>query len=203
MTKRRQTYIVFSVLAIVNILFMPVFEVWGGLFPSDRELYFLDVITIFFEGYYWYSPSESWNMWIVQLTTFILLPSIAMLVGAIINNRKVFGASALAGVILEGRILINYIIQEGIESLLDIEDCSISIGSWIAILLFSLAFICSLSDSDCTVSVSEECNVNLIETKEENNESSLKFCSQCGDSISDDYVFCIKCGMKINREKGE
>ena len=73
-----------SVLAILNVIFSPLYDVWGGLFPVSPDSNFWDVITGQCE------PDE----WVFVLTLVIGIPSFIMLVLSAAQKAKaakVFG----------------------------------------------------------------------------------------------------------------
>lgn len=202
MNKRIQPVLVItSVFALLNVMIMPIFETWSGLFPEDREFMFLDVIEAFFKGYYYYRSWTAWEMWVVQLTVFIFFPSLIMLFSALFKNRILFIISSLSGIILEGKVLIDYAIQNDLDELFDFDDGNISIGTWIALSVFIFAFIVTLcnktvkypmvtnENSDSVNIVTE--NVKLHNAKVEN------YCPNCGNKINNQNSFCGNCGLKL------
>lgn len=204
LNKKQVVCIIISVFALLNVVTMPIFEVWGGLFPSDREFWFFDVIVSFFKGYYYYTSWDAWDMWVVKLTVFIFFPSLLMLVFSFVGKKLVFRISALIGLFLESAILVLYTTQEGLEELLDFDDGSVSIGTWIALIVFIIAFVISFSDfeSNCCsvlqVQQSAETVVSGVSVSE--TKTNGCYCSKCGNLLNSDYAYCDNCGFKINRE---
>lgn len=132
--------IMLSVFALLNVMLVPIFNVWGGLIPEDVDENFLDVLNLFFEG------TDNWRLWIVQLTMAIFIPSFFMFVMALVGNRPLFILADLIGILLWCVLIYDYINQnEGVEELIDFEDGSISIGTWIAIIIFVVSFFAGLA----------------------------------------------------------
>ncbi|MBQ3004754.1 MAG: hypothetical protein IJD88_02370, partial [Clostridia bacterium] len=80
----RNKLIVFSVLSLLNVMFVPFFDVWGGLFPGDVDDNFFDVI----EGVL--TDGDAWEYWVVQLTMFVFIPTVFMLFSALCRKRGLF-----------------------------------------------------------------------------------------------------------------
>lgn len=136
--KERQSLIVISLLSLLNVMFVPIYNTGGGLFPSYVKYDFIEVIGLIFED------SDNLEMEVVKFTLIILVPSIFMLVAALDGKDKVFFIANIVGnCLLWIRILVlfsHYVPKEGgFQYIFDFETGKISIGVWIAVVLFGVA----------------------------------------------------------------
>ena len=135
--KEKIIMLFFSAVALLNVMFVPIFDVWGGLFPNDVKRDFFDVIDIIVED-----GQEGWQLWVVQLTMIIFIPSICMFVMAFVGSKKGFIIACCVGVIVWTMKIYEYMQKnDGIEELLDFEDGNISIGTWMAFLIYGSALV--------------------------------------------------------------
>lgn len=198
----RPILIMLSVFALLNVMFVPIFDVWGGLFPSDVDRSFFDVIEIVFED------ADDWSLWVVQLTMSIFVPTIFMFIMSLIGNRGLFITSNVIGIVLWFKQIIDYGMEDdGFEDLFDFEDGSISIGTWIAIGIFIISFFVALNSKKKV----EHNATQILPTAEElyseekisvdNNTAHItyvnNFCPNCGAKIDEGIAFCGKCGQKL------
>lgn len=187
--------LIMSILALVNVLFVPIFDVWGGLFPSSPDYNFFDVIEKLVKD------ADNWNMWVVQISVLIAIPSIFMLIFSLTNSRKLCAASAGIGIVLWLKNIIQFIDENEMSEVFDFDDCSISIGTWIAFFLFVAVLIVSL----CIGHKKPVQQTPLTSTYaaggmvEQNNTPaiSVKFCPKCGTAIESGRKFCGKCGNNV------
>lgn len=133
------TLLVLSVLAMVNVVFVPLFDVWGGLFPSNPDDNFFEVVEMLIKD-----ADHNWHLWVVEITVSIFIPCVFMLIFALTGSRKLCAASAGIGILSWLGIMIHYIKENEMSDVFDLDDSSISIGTWIAILLFVVTLIVSL-----------------------------------------------------------
>ena len=111
------TLIILSALALLNVLFVPIFDVWGGLFPSDVEKDFFDIIEILF------NDSDAWDLWSVVLTVSIFVPTLIMFIMSFTGQKWLFLSVNVVGIILWFKQIIDYGMEDdGFEDLLDFED---------------------------------------------------------------------------------
>lgn len=118
--------IVVSVLAILNVMFVPIFDVWGGLFPSDPDSNFWDVIS---------GNCES-NEWVFVFTLTILIPSVLMLLFSILKAKVLARIAGFGGVICLIALLVRFVSEYEVSYLFDFDDGNLCIGLWIGLLLF-------------------------------------------------------------------
>lgn len=204
---RRVKFLIPSILALLNVLFIPTFDVWGGLFPLHPEDNIFDTLGMIFED------SDAFNNWSVIIVLSILIPSIVMLIGAILDNKLIFMISSLAGILLFFKFLIQYVRQYELSELFDFDDGSIAIGTWIAIILFVIAFIIAITSGNKQQQVSttpiyqnsvSPARTNYksqkIQTDNSLNQVSItygSFCPNCGAKQDKQSKFCGKCGFKF------
>ena len=112
----RVPQVVVSVLAVLNVMFVPIFDVWGGLFPSNPDNNFWDVIS---------GNCES-NEWVFIFTLAILIPSGLMLLFSILKTKVL---ARIAG-------FVRFVSEYEVSYLFDFDDGNLCIGLWIGLLLF-------------------------------------------------------------------
>lgn len=123
--------IVVSVLAVLNVMFVPIFDVWGGLFPSNPDSIFWDVIS---------GNCES-NEWVFIFTLTILIPSGLMLLFSILKAKVLARIAGFGGVICLIALLVRFVSEYEFSYLFDFDDGNLCIGLWIGLLLF-IAMAC-------------------------------------------------------------
>lgn len=192
MCKKSQiVLIILSLILILNVMFVPIFDVWGGLFPSEVEDNFFDVIHKVF-----YNDS-AFRYWSVRITISIFIPCVFMLISSIIGNKSFSILTAFLGIAGSLYTVIGYGLEKGFESSYDADSGNISIGSWIAIIIFVISFIAAITAKKET----ENDNVDSISTSnnplEQTSSENRTFCPNCGSELSKTAKFCGKCGLKI------
>ncbi len=193
----RTKKLIFSLLALANVMFVPIFEVWGGLFPQDVDDNFLDVLEYAIEG--------DFSYWVVCFTLAIFIPSFFMLVFSFSDSAKAFRCSAAAGILFVLYWLIRFVAQYEIDYLFDFDDGNISIGTWIGFFLFIIAFIAVHDErkqsyvpvQGQTGNMNVTGNSEVSDNVEVNPAPAKNFCSQCGSKITESAEYCEKCGHKI------
>ncbi len=146
MSKKSQlVLIMLSLISILNVMFVPIFDVWGGLFPSEVEYNFFDVIHKIF-----YNDS-AFRYWSVRITISIFIPCVFMLISSIIGNKPFSILTAFLGIAGSLYTVIGYGSEKGFESSYDADSGNISIGSWIAIIIFVISFIVAIATKKETV----------------------------------------------------
>lgn len=136
--KEKQSLIVISLLSLLNVMFAPIYNTRGGLFPSNVKYNFIEVIGLIFED------SDNLEMEVVKFTLIILVPSIFMLVAALLGKDKLFSIANIVGsCFLWTRIFVLFFhyasIEDGLPYIFSFERGKISIGVWIAVVLFGVA----------------------------------------------------------------
>jgi len=130
-----------SIAIIVNVVFVPMFSHWGGLFPSRSDIYytFPDVIHNINRG-------RIQTMTDV-LSLFTLIPAIVLWISSIAKGKTLSVLSSFCGAGLLFLSLIEYISRYGTRHIHEIvfsKRCVFAIGFWIALLLFVVCFFISV-----------------------------------------------------------
>lgn len=123
--------LIVSVVALINVMFVPIFDVWGGLFPGKPEDNFWDVIS---------GHCDS-DQWVVVFTVAIFVPTVMMLLFSVIKTQKLAKIAGAVGVVWMVIDLIRFVSQYEFDYLFDFDDGNISIGLWIGLGLF-IAMVC-------------------------------------------------------------
>ncbi len=222
--KNRIGYILISVLALVNVISVPFYEVWGGLIPHNPKNNFVSVIKLFLED------PASIELWAVKLTICVFVPSLIMFIFALFGNRILFVTADILGVIFWSAALYDYTANHfNDNNLFNINNTSISIGYWVAIIIYILALIVGFAPNgyknavgqvagshnyssipenadyktsydrgdygDANVNTKERIDNESVLAQEDNDE--FKFCPYCGTKLNGNVRFCGKCGHKL------
>lgn len=192
---RRVKYIILSVLSLLNIVFIPSFDIWSGLIPSDYENTFFGVIEDIF------TDSDALHHWSVIIVLSVFIPSILMLISAVLDKKVLYSISSALGIILWFRTAISYTKQYDIADFFDFDDGSLSIGFWLALILFIVAFIIGVTSKKDHSAVQPINNRKFaVETNNSVNQIVIEkgtFCPNCGNKIDKQSVFCGNCGYKF------
>lgn len=124
--RRDMKQVIVSLLALLNVMFVPLYDVWGGLFPGDVDETFWDVIT---------GQCET-NAWVFVFTIAVFVPTAFMLIFSLAKARRLARLSGAVGLVWMVIDLIRYVNQYEIGYLFEFEDGNFSIGIWIALVLF-------------------------------------------------------------------
>ena len=130
--------IIISILALLNVIFIPIYDVWGGLFPEHPETTFIDAMEAAAEGHFEY--------WVVIFTLIYFIPAICMFFSSFTKSNVAFKTFASLSFVAAIIALLNCIGQqlelfEHLEYVLGPEETSISIGTWIGLFLDFLALV--------------------------------------------------------------
>ena len=118
--------LIVAIIALLNVMFVPIFDVWGGLFPGHVDDNFWDVI---------FGHCDS-DQWVVVFTVAIFVPTFFMVLFSIIRTQKlakISGAVGLAWMVID---LIRFVNQYEFDYLFDFDDGNLCIGLWIGFVLF-------------------------------------------------------------------
>lgn len=192
---RRIKYIILSILSLANIMLVPSFVVWEGLIPSKYENTFFEVVKDVF------ADSDAIHHWSVIIVLSVLIPSVLMLISAALDKKVLYSASSALGIILWVRIAISYIRQYDIGDFFDFDDGSLSIGFWIALIIFIIALIVRIiSKNDYSENHAVKNKKFAVETNNSVNQVMIEkgsFCPNCGSKIDKQSIFCGNCGYKF------
>lgn len=205
--------IVISALALLNVMFVPIFEVWGGLTPDNISFDFFEIMEALSNG------GDCWNRRVVQLTVFIFGPSLFMFAMSLIGQRGLVIASSVAGVVFWFIQIYDYVDRFGVDDLLDFENTSVSIGTWFALALFVIAFFTALGakkkteENNGNYNQSVTSNEYAYETEDipyqnpqqpisqppfpEQSNALNNYCPKCGATLKESASFCGVCGNKL------
>lgn len=192
---RKVKYIIISVLSLLNIVLVPSFTIWQGFIPSYYENTFFGAMEDIFNS------SDAFHYWSVIIILSVFIPSVLMLLTAFFNNKMLFSISSGLGVLLWLRIAISYIHQYDINEFFDFDDGSLSIGFWLAMILFIVAFIIGITSKKEYSSVQFANNKKFtVETNNVINQVVIEhgsFCPNCGNKIDKQSMYCGNCGYKF------
>ena len=172
--------IILSVLSLANVLLAPMYDEGGGMLPSDTEYNFIKVIGVLFleEG--------SLGLWVVHMTVGVFIPAVVMLASSITKIRWLFSIADTAGILVWAYNFFSYAAKHSFTEMLNIDKTDISIGSWIAILLFlisALVLLCSKKKK--------------MEDKPEPKDG---VCPHCGIELRNNSAICPRCGKSLKRD---
>lgn len=195
---RKTKYIILSVLSLLNVMFVPVFDVWGGVFPGKIDYDFFYAINAFF------TDKDSWYEWVVEFSIAIFVSSVFMLIASLLNSKTGFAITSLIGLISELKILASFASQNESYEIIPSDDCSISIGTWTALAIFIISFIVALT-SNKNKGEQHSAPLQAVEVETSNYceqpiQPAIKrgdFCPNCGNKIDKQSVFCGNCGYKF------
>lgn len=191
---RKGSYITLSILSLLNIVFVPTFDIWSGLFPSDYENTFFGAIRDLF------TDSDAIYYWSVVIVLSVFLPCLLMIISAVLDNKVFYSVSSGLGIILWFRTAVSYIKQYGIADFFDFDDGSLSIGFWIALILFVIAFTIGITSKKTVKNKVPIPQLHPVETNYSMNQVVIEhgsFCPNCGNKIDKYTVFCGNCGYKF------
>ena len=132
--------VMLSLALMANILFVPMFSIWGGLFPSGSTHTFVDALDgldRFFGG--------SYRLWPEIFIWSAFVPAVILLISALTKGKIMAMLSSAAGIGLLLYNLNRYIAQVGMDFALNADHGNISIGFWIALGLFASCFLSAIS----------------------------------------------------------
>ena len=188
--KGAASMLVVSIILLVCVMILPMFDVWGGLFSSAEYDNFGDVLH-----YIQRDGSDAFRKWVVCLTMSAFIPAIATMIAGIVRCKTLGIISSVIGTVSMLYNYVNIIDQQGIGALTDFEDCSISIGSHVALILHIVCFILALK---ITKRTSASAPVINNYTAAQTNPTHLKICLNCGKPLYNGDNFCTSCGKPVD-----
>lgn len=184
--------VVFSIILLLCVLILPMHDVWGGLFGGSESEHFGDVLHyIVSEGV------DSFDYWVVSLTMTAFIPGVITLIAGLTRCKVLAASSSVIAVIRMLWLYIRIIDQNGLSDLTSFKDCSISIGSHIAIILHVICFFCSLRICKTKKIVPTVGKQLYIQSQNARNVETV-FCTNCGKSLNSSDNFCTTCGEPIS-----
>lgn len=186
----KKRYFILSILGLMNVIFIPIFDVWGGLFPSNPDWDFIEVVEEIFTN------ENAWEKWAVIFTTAIFVPCLLMLISSFCNSRKAFLISSIIGFTAEACVIFEYIDQNDPTDYIPSDDCNIAIGVWIALVLFFVSIFVGFKKYEQQLPT-----INTIDSNAETRiiqQSEKQFCSKCGCETEAGAKFCDNCGNDLS-----
>ena len=143
MKHSRAAYLITSVLAMFNVLFLPVYRApeWA-MAETGTTLGFYNAAYMLF---HYVNPLDYWN---VSFMLAIFLPCVALFVSAMIGRQIPFLISSLVGITLWAVIVWMYAHQYGFQSLFALNSGGIGVGVWIALALLLAAMVFGIVGRD-------------------------------------------------------
>lgn len=138
--KLKLFFVISSILSIANVIFLPVHQKGGGILTENAEYNFVRVIGDAF------MEEGALSLWVVQMTLCIFVPSVIMLACGITRMRFLYTVANTAGLLLWFFNISRYALENGVINLFEVEKTDISIGSWVAALIFlinALVLLCT------------------------------------------------------------
>ena len=154
--------IILSIILLICIFSIPMFDVWHGIIPGDSATTFGDVIH-----YISQAGEDAFDLWAVQLVMAAFIPAIFLFIGALARSKVMTAISSAIGAVWIISILSAIINQYGSYAVFDMEYCSVSIGTHIALALHVVCFICSFfikktkMRSQPVYALNQEINTNM------------------------------------------
>lgn len=213
----RPVLITLSLFALLNVMFVPIFDVWGGLFPSNVDDNFFDVIKMVFKD------GDTWRMWVVRFTVTIFAPSLMMFVASLTGNKGLFVTVNIIGIILWVRQIIEYGINNDFDNSFDFDDGNVAVGTWVAIGIYVISLIVALSGKRTVLNTpyqpqsqyyqpqpqtyqpkpqdfqpQPQTNQPPLETSQPpmSGQETVRVCPKCGAQMVGGS-FCAKCGTRL------
>lgn len=189
--------ITLSVFALLNVMFVPIFDVWGGLFPSDVDYNFFDVLKMISKD-----GGDAWDYWVVQFTITIFVPSLIMFVASLTGSKGFFVTVNVIGILLWIRQIVYYGMDNDFDGSFDFDDGNVSIGTWIAIGIFVISLIIALSSRKSIPNTTHQPQPQTYQPPLETNhppmpqQDKVIICPKCGSKMAGGS-FCTNCGTKL------
>ena len=137
--KARTILIFLSYLAVVNVTCIPLFGDEYGLLAEDFQPRFVEVVEKVFQSEPYKEQTGD------QITITLFIPTMLMCLASVFGKRTMFEAACKLGIVvwvfIMGRLILSYsLYEDGFYRLFDAEQGDVSIGIWIAIVLFSISY---------------------------------------------------------------
>ena len=135
----RITTMFISILALLNVIFVPLFVTLGGLYPRTITIGFTEAFQLLYDDF------GNWQLWEVQFIVLLFIPAAFMLLTTLLGSKGLFILSSLFGVAMW---IIEIVIYSSSDfptnDIMDFKNGSIAIGVWIALILFIFGFLAGL-----------------------------------------------------------
>ncbi len=193
----RPVLITLSVFALLNVMFVPIFDVWGGLFPSDVDDNFFDVIEMIFK-----ERGDAWKHWVVLFTITIFVPSLMMFVASLTGSKGFFVTVNIIGILLWIRQIVDYGMDNDFDSSFDFDDGNVAIGTWVAIGIYVISLIIALFSRKSVPNAAYQPQPQTYQPPLETSQppmpeqDKVNVCPKCGAKM-EGGAFCTNCGTKL------
>ena len=138
MSNTKKSSLILPVILLVSILLIPMYDTWQGIIPGEDAY----TVPVIFETLV--SEEDALHYWPVIFFLSALIPAIILLITALIHNKWLSVAASGLGTLLLLIRLFGFIGKNGADEVFKLDDCSICIGFWIALILFIVNFIYAL-----------------------------------------------------------
>jgi len=126
---------VLSIVLLLNVFFVPMFSVWGGLSARWADQSFMTALGNLGAGRGYWHDIFIWSAFV---------PGVVLFISSLAKTKVMAIISSLGGVGLLFINLTRHVGQVG-SNALNPDDGNIAIGFWIALILFAMCFFCSIA----------------------------------------------------------
>lgn len=185
--------IVIALLALVNVLFLPIYQIFGGLFP-ENAMNFFDVAEGIIDGY------SVWEYDVFWFYAVLFVPNLFVMIGALTGKSGlVRGFSIVGTVLLAGVIALCVAGAYDVSLVLDVEHGCIAFGTWLGLLLYIAGIIVPKKEQPAapqqpTYTPSPYGDPQQTYVPQP---PAQKVCPGCGSAVTDDMAFCGSCGTSL------
>ena len=141
--KRTASVFIVSILLLLAIVFLPMFQPLGGTLNFKADLDFFDVFDFVVKGGNTGSSFLNWSSWPVIFTVAAAIPAILLFLFSLFGSKVLSILASLAGIAGMVYTLVLYGRNSSSIDAFFGEHANISIGLWIVCALFIIAFICA------------------------------------------------------------
>ncbi len=158
---------------LCNAVFLPMHCEGGGMLIWRSEYNFARIIgdILMVEG--------TLDLWVVHMTLGVFLPAVVMLATAFTRMRRIYALFNILGILVWFFNFFRYALDKGLLSLFDVEHTDISIGAWVALLLFLISALVLLFTKPS----------RAVEEAD-----SPAYCPHCGIRLRGNIHHCPRCG---------
>lgn len=193
-----------SLLSMLNVALLPIYDIWDGPFPENPVYTSLDVIRILI------SDNDALSYWVVLFSLALFLSGFITFLFALSEGKIMQRVIPALGILAVVALLLRNAEQIGTDSVIG-KNANVCIGVWTGLLLLilSLAVACipvrkrlwepipsraiggTVSGVQQPMSQTPE-EPSLCETEFEKS-----FCPNCGQKIMKPSKFCGHCGFRL------
>lgn len=118
---------------LCNLLFLPMYCEGGGILVWKAEYNFVRIIGDLLMA------ESTLSLWVTHMTIGVFIPSVIMLATSLTRMRWLYSLSNVIGILVWFFNFFRYAFRNGLVGMFDINRTDISIGSWLALLLFLIS----------------------------------------------------------------